>query len=1283
MTAVQPARSAPATAGLAAVFDRGLAARPDAVALDCAGTRLTYTELDARANRLAHHLRARGVRPGDRVGLRLPRSVGGYVALLAVVRAGAAFVPIDPAAPADRVAFVVEDAGIRLLLTGGPAGGIPGPVLPVAEAEAAAAGLPATPPDLPPDPDELAYVIYTSGSTGRPKGVEVTRAAIGHFLDVVPRIYRIRPDDRVYQGMTWAFDFSLEEIWPTWAVGATLVAGADDDRRIGAGLTGFLAEQRITVLYCVPTVLATIEHDLPELRTLVVGGEACSAELVRRWSRPGRRMLNTYGPTEATVTATWSELRPDRPVTIGVPLPGYLVDVRDDALAPVPPGAVGEICVAGRGVARGYRNLPERTAERFVERAGTRIYRTGDLGRLLPNGEIAYLGRVDSEVKVRGHRVDLQEIESVLLADPAVTGAAVRLLPAGELAGYVTVAGPVDRARLRDQLHGELRRRLPPYMVPAYLEVVADLPMLPSGKVDRAALPAPRAGRLVGGARGDGAPPATARERAVAAVWARVLDVPEVSATADFFTDLGGHSLLATRVVSRLRDVAPGLSVAALYRHRTVRELARQIGEASAGDTGPPPLRHRARGVVAAGGAQATAYAAVLLALSAPLAALVAGAGAVPPADLLWRGELVALGGLLVGRLVLPVAGVRLLTARLRPGRYPLWGPAYLRIWLARQLVALAPLATLSGSPLLPPYLRALGARVGQGGHVATAGVPLPPFTTLGAGASVGYGARLEPLHVERGWAVLRPVTVGAGSVVGTNAVVAGGEVGDGAELADHSLVAPGQRLPAGRRWAGTPAADRGRAEGPAGPAGRWSGWLLAGFALGWLAVELVPVAATVPALVLLCRALRAGAVAVLWATLAAGPLFVLATCLLVALGRRAVLRRTPTGTFPLRSALGLRKYVSDKLLETSLRTTGTLYATLYTVPWLRLLGARIGPRSEVSTVAHLDPDLLRAGPECFLADQAAVGPAAFRHGRMTLGRTELARRSFVGNAALVPAGTRLGAETLVGAHSLAPHGAVAEGTSWLGSPPIRLPRRQESPRFGAELTFRPSRARVAGRLAIELFRVVLPATVLAAAALGAFLALVGLARHAGVAVTVLATPLVLAAAGLAVVLVVVLLKWLLVGRYAPRAEPLWSTFVRRSELVTGLYEDAAVPALLGALAGTPMLPALLRLFGARMGRRVWLASTYLTEFDLVRVGDDAAVGPATSLQTHLFEDRVMKMSTVRVEPGASVGCRGVVLYDAVVGAGARVDPLSLVLKGERLGGGTHWRGVPVESVGS
>ncbi|MGW3201804.1 Pls/PosA family non-ribosomal peptide synthetase [Streptomyces sp. NPDC001118] len=1303
-----------AVGGLNRFFEDACDRTPHALALECGARRLTYAELDARANRVAHRLRRLGIGPDSRAALLLPRSVEMYVSLLGVCKAGAAFVPVDPEAPADRLAYILRDAGAEAVLTTSARAADARHALPcgactVLEMDCGSGDpsvLPSTRPcEAAGGADPLAYVMYTSGSSGRPKGVEVARSSIRNFVRVVSPVYDIRPSDRVYQGMAISFDFSIEEIWPTWAAGATLVAGPTGTGRLGAELADFLDRHKVTVLYCVPTLLATIPRDLPRLRSIFVGGEACPAALVERWSRPGRRMVNTYGPTEATVTATVQELRPGRPVTIGRPLPTYTVVLLDERREPVPPGAVGEICLGGPGLARGYVGRPDLTADRFVHHGlapgGGCLYRTGDLGRMTAQGEIEYLGRADAEVKIRGYRVSLEEIESVLMEDPGVAQAAAALMPRDGaeqqvLAGYVVRAAeggantPALAARLRDRL----RQALPAYMVPATLDFLDRLPVSPSGKTDRTRLPRPSGRRLT--ASGPVAPVRDAREARVRAAWARALGIPpgEVSAEADFFTDLGGHSLLAAHAVSLLReqDGGTGPTLRDLYENPTVRAFTTRLYSLRDGPEGGPgqrrrvvPLRHGRARIARAGLVQAAALCSLLLLFTGPLALLCVAHGGRLPATGATGPALAVLAGYLAVRWLAPAVLARPLAAGIRPGRYPLWGATYLRLWtLDVLLLGLSPLRVLSGSPLMGPYLRLLGARVGARTTIATSLIGLPKLLRIGGDAAIGYGATLRPWQVADGWVTIAPITIGARAYVGANAVCEPGtELEPDAALAEQSLAGPGESIPAGGRRAGSPArpvealsptvesllsapraTDRRRARH------------LAGTLLGLALLEAVPITATVPGVALGWWAwLRdEPAVAALF-----GPVFVATVCLVVGVGRRAVLRRTPVGVHPVRSALGVRKWVADKLLEESLTLTNSLYATLYTVPWLRLLGARVGRNAEVSTVAHIDPDLLTLRDGSFVADMAGVGVAAFAAGRMAFAPTEVGGRAFVGNAALLPAGTRLGPGCLVGVGSVPPVGRVPPGSTWLGSPALRLPVRQDSGRYPERLTFRPTRRAVSGRLAVEFFRATLPATLLAAGGLGYLLALSSLARRTGPAVTVLVSPLLAMGAMSAVVGCCALAKWAVAGRYRPRVEPLWSLFVRRTEFVTGLFEAAAVPAGVGALMGTPFLPPVLRLFGARVGRRTWIGTTYLTEFDLVEVGDDAAIGPYVSLQTHLFEDRVMKMSTVTVGPGASVGARTVVLYDGVVGAGVRLGALSLVMKGEHLPVGTDWQGLPVE----
>ncbi|MFH8789253.1 Pls/PosA family non-ribosomal peptide synthetase [Streptomyces roseoverticillatus] len=1326
---------------LSRYFERSCDKNPDRTAVICGTEQLGYAELDRRANRLAHLLLSRGVTQGGAVGILLERSVDTYVTLLGVIKAGAAYVPLDPSFPADRLAFIAQDAGLCDLVTTSAmrdrAQLLPCPVLELDRMQAELADQSSDRPggDIP--PSSVVYIIYTSGTTGRPKGVAVSHANIANFLRVVTPIYQVRGEDRVYQGLSIAFDFSVEEIWPAWIAGATLVAGPTDARRVGQGLGDFLIEQAITVLCCVPTLLTTLEAEVPSLRSLLVSGEACPPDLVRRWSRPGRRILNAYGPTETTVTATCGELVPHRPVTIGTPLPTYRVYILDDELRPVAEGESGEICVGGPGVAIGYVNRPDLTTERFVpnpiarDRADVpRIYRTGDRGRFTATGEIEYLGRADTQVKIRGYRIELAEIEEVLREDDSVENAVVTPLERDgvvqDLVGYVTLTDRTARGAdddLRDRLRVRLQRRLPDYMIPSFVEVLPEFPLLAADKVDRAALPAPTSPPLTRRSAQRIAP-RTPLERQLAAEWKEVLGGEEISVEDDFFCDLGGHSMAAARLISRLRRQPrlQGVAMGDLYAQPTIRGLAASIeaasieaasikaasieagatapGEQRAGTPPPPVLRHSTARVLTCGAAQLAAFCAWLLLPGLPAMVLLYRlllAWHVPvhglaPGSALHRLTHLSLPGFvllevtwLVASLVpLPLLCGRLLMLGVRPGWYPLWGVTYLRFWLYGKVLAFSPLAVLTGSPLLAPCLRLLGARVGHGCHLSAV-IGLPPFVEIGEGTSIGYGVRVQPYVVEGGRIRLAPVRIGSGCFVGTNSVVmAGAVIGDRASVGEQSLVAADHVVPAEEHWAGSPAASRPgtppllESMAAAADDRPWTVRLLAAYGAGALLLTLVPLLATVAGSAPVAYVVwRYGFAWALPATALTGPLVVLMTCALVLLVKRGALPAVRAGIHPERSGFGVRKWIGDGMMTTSLTLTHSLYSTLYLVPFLRLLGARTGRWSEVATVSFVDPDMLIIGEGSFVADVCVVGPAAFHRGRISVAPAEVGRRAFVGNGALVPGSCRLGENSLLGVHSLAPTRPTDPETTWLGSPAIFLPRREASQDFPAKLTYSPSRGLIAARLAIEYFRVTLPATLGALGALISFYAAVRLAEALPPWALLLLGPALFLGAGVCSTLAVALLKWLVIGRYRPRVEPLWGIWVRRTELVTGLFENLVVPALLNYLTGTPWMAPVLRLFGARIGRRAWLGTTYLTEFDLVEVGDDAAVAEATSLQTHLFEDRVMKMSDVKIGASSSVGTRSVVLYDAEVGAGSSLDALSLVMKGERLPDRSRWRGIP------
>ncbi|WP_455753394.1 amino acid adenylation domain-containing protein [Streptomyces avermitilis] len=582
------------------LFRTQVSRTPDATALVFRDTSLSYTELDERSDRLARLLAGHGAAPDRVVALTVPRSVELVVALLAVLKTGAAYLPVDPDYPADRIGYLLADAAPVLVLThseveatlppGARPEGLPHLVVDAQEEQLERALFA---PERPPAAQDAAYVIYTSGSTGRPKGVVVPHAGIVNRLHWMQHEYRLTGDDRVLQKTPSGFDVSVWEFFWPLITGATLVVAEPGGHKDPAYLAELIRVERITTVHFVPSMLQVFLDEpaaalCTGLRRVVCSGEALPVELADRFtaSLPGVPLHNLYGPTEASVDVTYWEYTPEPGATsvpIGRPVWNTRLYVLDTGLRPAAVGETGELYLAGVQLALGYLNRPGLTAERFVADPygppGSRMYRTGDLARRRPDGALDYVGRADHQVKIRGLRVELGEIEAALARHPAVSGAAVLVRedrPGDKrLVGYVVPApgGTVDPAELRTLA----ATTLPDYMVPSAVVVLESLPLTPNGKLDRKALPAPP----------DAAAPArvaprTPQEALLCDLFAEVLGLPEGQVgVEDSFLELGGHSLSAIRLVSRIRAAFDtDLKVRQVFKTPTVAALAACLASA-------------------------------------------------------------------------------------------------------------------------------------------------------------------------------------------------------------------------------------------------------------------------------------------------------------------------------------------------------------------------------------------------------------------------------------------------------------------------------------------------------------------------------------------------------------------------------------------------------------------------------------------------------------------------------------------------------------------------------
>ncbi|RPI75919.1 MAG: amino acid adenylation domain-containing protein, partial [Desulfobacteraceae bacterium] len=586
--------------GCRQLFEEQVCRSPDAVALICADQSLTYDQLNRRANRLAHYLRKRSVAPDVLVGLCMERSPDMLIGLLAILKAGGAYVPIDPAYPRDRIAFILEDARVSVLLTRQHllAHLPPLAIEPLCweQSESRLAALDMN-PEHRSESMNLVYVIYTSGSTGKPKGVAIEQRSLLNLVQASVKHYELADSDRVLQFASISFDAAAEEIYPIFTVGGALILR--DDEMLGSGSTFFESCRRseVTVLDLPTSYWSTLVDDpafdralMPAaLRLIIIGGDVAPPNMVYKWHQTGKPhpcLMNSYGPTETTVVVTVQKLLPGLPraqrVPIGRPLANMQAYILDGNHQPVPIGVPGELYIGGEQVGRGYLNRPELTAEKFMpdsfgSTSGMRLYKTGDRARWLPDGHIEYLGRIDFQVKIRGFRIELEEIEAVLGQHPDVRATTVLaredLSGAKQLAAYLA-AKPGVHLRVED-LRSYMKSKLPEFMVPTAFVLLESLPLTPSGKVDHKALPIPEKNRF--GAEIKYTAPRTPLEEEMTGIWSKLLGVERIGIHDNFF-DLGGHSLLATQVISRLRQVfAAELSIRTFFEEPTIAGLAKRI----------------------------------------------------------------------------------------------------------------------------------------------------------------------------------------------------------------------------------------------------------------------------------------------------------------------------------------------------------------------------------------------------------------------------------------------------------------------------------------------------------------------------------------------------------------------------------------------------------------------------------------------------------------------------------------------------------------------------------
>ncbi|HVX99443.1 MAG TPA: Pls/PosA family non-ribosomal peptide synthetase [Pseudorhodoplanes sp.] len=1285
----------------------------DAVVTDRAV--LTFRELDRRANQVARHLIEQGIRAGDRIALLFDKSVETYIAMLAVLKANAAYVPLDQGFPAERIRFILGDANIKAIVSMAAfaerlaAFDVPHILLDCAKRDIdLQASTPLEAGEVEPTDDQLCYVIYTSGTTGNPKGVMIEHPSICNFVRVAAELYGYRPGDRVYQGMTIAFDFSIEEIWVPLMAGATLVPGKPSTSLMGDELADFLRERNVTCMACCPTLLATIEQDLPKLRLLLVGGEACPQNLVERWHRPGRVILNSYGPTEATVTCTITELAPEKPVTIGKPLPTYsivILDPNSDRLAA--PGELGEIGIAGIGLARGYVNRDELTTKKFIRdfvgienNPSGRIYRTGDLGRINGDGEIEYRGRIDTQVKIRGYRIELAEIEAVLLDFPQIAQAAVTTHEPEpgmvELAAYYALKQ--DAAALtREQIGQALRRRLPAYMVPAYIEQLDVLPMTLSNKVDLKRLPKPSAPRFA--AATNIVAPKSERERILERALADILKLEQVSVEQHFFDDLGANSLVMARFCARLRH-EPGVSNVSMrdiYMNPTVAKLAQHLDSVVEKfiASQPEPFHvPSALSYYACGALQALFYAAYALfglwVLDSGYEWAVAAAG---PLDLYLRCVVFAAGSFaaLTG---ISIAAKWLLIGRFTPRAIPIWSFAYFRFWVVKTMMRTSPIIAFTGTPLYNLYLRLMGAKIGRGAVIACRYGPVcADMFTIGDNAilrkdtiALGYRAQSNFIHVG-------PVEIGANAFVGEASVLdIDVKMGDDTQLGHASSLQSGQRVPDGKRYHGSPAVETTANYCPieSMPGGGLR-------AAAYTAIELAALfLVAVPAPILAysfweTHAAAAGfdhgfsALSLLWiSTVSFFGSLVAALAAIYAVPRLCMLFLKPGVTYP---AFGFHHLMQSIILRVS---NAEFFCVLFgdssfITTYMRYLGWNLNTVIQTGSnmgtnQRHDNPFLCNIGSGTMVSDGLSMINMHMSATAFQLREARIGDNNYLGNDIFYPPDGLTGANVLLGTKTMIPiDGPVRENVGLLGSPCFEIPRIVERDRdINAAIDEPTRRARLRQK---NFYNFVTALLFLASRWMLVFATLLlwsaALASYDRFGVLALFAATVAMTGGSIVTFVLMERASLAFRRLQPRIASIYDPYFWFHERHWKLAESP----ITRLFSGTPFRNLMFRAMGMKVGRMVFDCGRSVTERTLTEVGDYANINEGAVLQAHSLEEGVFKSDHIRIGKGCSIGPGAFVHYGVTMGDHVVLDADSFLMKGEVLDSHTGWRGNPAKMV--
>lgn len=1273
---------------------------------------ISYGRMWDKVNALAHQMRPY-IADECVVAILLPRSSTDlYLAQLGVLKSGAAYVCIDQSFPDEQIEFIIKDCNAVALITD-EAGlsrvkklkyTIPQAInITTLSKEVPLQIL--SPPWL--TPKSLAYIIYTSGTTGNPKGVMIEHASITNLVKADIEAFGLTHDDRVGQSSSPAYDSSVEETWLAFASGATLVVMDEEAVRMGPDLIPWLEHERISVLCPTPTLLRSmggqaLKPILPDLRLLYVGGEALPHELVEIWSK-GRRLVNGYGPTECTVTALQGDIIDGGAVTIGRPIRGATAWVLDSNKNVVPHGQLGELCIGGQCLARGYLNHKEVTEDKFIRRPRFgRIYRTGDWVRRLADGSFVFHGRIDGQVKLRGYRIELEAIENSIMRHGEINHAACYIQETDGRKNLVALVIPKN-SKIPPQwneIKKFLGRTLPSYMIPSRLGIISEIPKTIGGKIDRKKLPEME---FIFHARsGPMEAPRNRLEKKIQEGFKKILNLSDISINRDFFNDLGGDSLSAALLISLFREDPETnyITVRDLYENRSVSKLSQRVKaedhKRTAANRHP---KHSSKKLLIATLVQVLCLGLGLM-ISGPVVYLLGFhivpmiAGAMGVHTLLVLSPIILFMSLVPYTMITVILAVvikKLLIGTYRPIMAPAWGGFYLRNWLVCKIVRTIPWSILTGTEFQNIILRLLGAKIGRRVHIHR-GVNLSEggwdLLKIGNDVTISQDASLQLVDLQNGSMVIGPVVLGDGVTVETRACAGPNTCMEkDASLTAMSFLPAGHRLQKGLRADGIPAQSAGFSSPNVNPPKQrrifspvTHGILMIGAYQGiQCALTSIVFFFTVismdglgfdpeniiVSLLDLNLNLRQFFVAIIFLSLQLPLLLVLKAYTIRTMGRvrQGLIRRWSMDYIPI--------WIKTGMVESAGKW---LSGSLFWPTWLRCAGMKVGNGCEISTIIDVVPELIDIGNACFLADGIYLGGPYLHRGCVTLSKIKLDNDTFIGNHVVIQGRQQLPKDILIGVCTVADDKIMHAKSAWFGRPAFRLPRKKRT--YDRRFTHDPPFIRYFNRLLWETLRFILP-LILIVLASGWVSALVYCERFFSKPYFILLViPMLNLCVPLLNGLMVLILKWVLLGRVRPGEHPLWSCWCSRWDFLYVAWGVCAGNSL-SPLQGTLLVTWYLRAMGAKIGRGVLLNNlfTQVVDPDMLTFEDGATV--SCMFQAHTFEDRILKIDRVSIHRQATVGENSVVLYGASIGENTYVAPSSVVMKYERLMPYRDYAGIP------